>query len=255
MPQLSVVIITFNEEKNIGRCLESIRGIADDIVVVDSHSTDQTEAICKNYPVNFIPHNWEGYSDTKNFANAQAKYDWILSLDADEALSDELKNSILEIKKQGLQKTFSFNRLTNYCGHWVKHCGWYPDKKVRIFDRSITRWNGLIHEELTFSEPVDIVHLKGDCLHYSYYTTDQHYLQADKFTTLAAKDLYEKGQRASVFKLLLSPVNKFIRDYFFKLGILDGAAGYTVSKISAYATFLKYKKLRNLYSSNGASVN
>ena len=252
--ELSVVIITFNEEKNIARCLDSVRDLADDIVVVDSFSADRTTDICRQYHVNLIQRQWEGYSATKNFANSAARYDWVLSLDADEALSDALKASILELKKGEKPVTGEFNRLTNYCGSWIRHGGWYPDKKIRLFDRRITRWNGLIHEELAFSQPVTVVHLEGDCLHYSYYTIDQHYRQADNFTTLAAKDLYEKGKKASLLKMLISPVIKFIRDYFMKLGILDGTAGYTVSKISAYATYQKYKKLRQLYSTNGARV-
>lgn len=255
MPELSVVIITYNEEKNIARCLDSVQGIADDIVVVDSFSSDQTPEICSGYKLNFIQCKWEGYSATKNFANNVARFNWILSLDADEALSDELRASILKIKQGDQLLTCEFNRLTNYCGSWIRHGGWYPDKKIRIFDRSIARWTGLIHEELTFAQPVQVRHLAGDCLHYSYYTKAQHYRQADNFTTLAAKDLYEKGKKASLLRLLISPVIKFIRDYFFKLGILDGAAGYTVSKISAYATYQKYKKLRTLYSSGSAGIN
>ncbi len=247
MLPLSVVIITFNEEKNIARCLDSIQGIADDIVVVDSFSTDKTEEICKKYKVNFVQCKWQGYSLTKNFANQLAKNDWILSLDADEVLSDELKQSVLKVKKEGLLITAKFNRLTNYCGHWIKHCGWYPDVKVRMFDRRITLWEGTIHEELKFSEDISLVHLAGDCLHYSYYTIEQHYKQADKFTSIAAQDLFSQGKKASVLKLIVSPIIKFLRDYIFNLGFLDGSAGFTVCKISAYATFLKYKKLRNIY--------
>ena len=248
MIPLSVVIITFNEEKNIARCLDSIQGIADDIVVVDSFSTDRTEEICKKYNVNFVQCKWEGYSATKNFANQLAKHDWVLSLDADEALSDELKQSILKIKNEDTLVTAEFKRLTNYCGHWIKHCGWYPDVKIRLFDKRITKWEGIIHEELKFSEEVSAVHLSGDCLHYSYYTLEQHYKQADKFTSIAAKDLFEQGKKASFLKLAVSPVVKFIRDYIFNLGFLDGSAGITVCRISAYATYLKYKKLRDLYS-------
>ena len=247
MPQLSVVIITFNEEKNIERCLLSVQGIADDIVVLDSFSSDQTETICKKYKVNFISRKWEGYSPSKNFANAQAKHDWILSLDADEALSDELKKSILELKAKQELGTAAFNRVTNYCGSWIKHGGWYPDTKIRLFDRRITQWTGIIHEELSFSKQVNIQHLKGDCLHYSYYTIEQHYQQAEKFTTIAAKDLFEQNKKASGVKLYISPVVKFFRDYIFKLGFMDGAAGFTVARISAYATYLKYKKLNDLY--------
>jgi glycosyltransferase involved in cell wall biosynthesis len=245
MPQLSVVIITFNEELNIKRCLESILAIADDIVVVDSFSTDKTEEICKQYNVKFIQRKWEGYSATKNFANSQAQYDWILSLDADEALSEELKKSILKIKKKAETETYKFNRLTNYCGTWIRHCGWYPDAKIRIFDRNKAKWEGKIHEQLITSSSPAIL-LKGDCLHYSYYTLDQHYRQSDKFSTLSAQSLYERGKKASIIKLWFSPAVKFINDYIFKLGILDGMAGYVICKISAYTTYLKYKKLREM---------
>lgn len=249
MPQLSVVIITFNEEKNIARCLESIKGLADDIVVIDSFSSDNTQNICKQFQVNFIQHAWEGYSNTKNYANSQAKFNWILSLDADEALSEELKLSIEELKKSDKLNTAKFNRITNYCGNWIKHGGWYPDTKIRLFDKTIAKWTGIIHEELSFSKQIDTLHLKGDCLHYSYYSIEQHYKQADTFTTIAAKDLYEQGKRSSYLKMIISPVLKFIRDYFIKFGFMDGKAGLTVARISAYATYLKYKKLNDLHQS------
>ena len=245
--QLSVVIITYNEEKNIGRCLESVQGVADDIVVVDSFSTDATDKICKKFNVNFIQCKWEGYAKTKNFANSVAQYSWILSLDADEALSEELKRSVLKIKQQEKLVTCSFNRLTNYCGTWIKHCGWYPDKKIRIFDRTIAAWEGTIHEKLIINSANPIIHLKGDCLHYSYYTLDDHYKQVNHFTDLLAQDQYAKRKRVPLIKLYMSPVVKFIRDYIIKLGILDGSAGWRISTISAYATYLKYYKTRKLY--------
>jgi glycosyltransferase involved in cell wall biosynthesis len=246
MPQLSVVIITFNEEKNIGRCLDSVKEIADDIVVVDSFSTDKTQNICEKQKVNFIQHQWEGYSASKNFANSQAKYDWILSLDADEALTEELKKSILKAKKNTELETYKFNRLTNYCGKWIKHCGWYPDTKIRIFDRRIIQWEGSIHEQLTASDETAIL-LKGDCLHYSYPSVEAHIQQTERFTTLSANDLFAKGKKANFIKLYLSPVLKFVKSYVFQLGILDGYYGFLICKISAYSTYLKYSKLNQLH--------
>jgi len=248
MTKLSVVIITLNEERNIGRCLESVKEVADDIVVVDSFSKDETEKICKNFSVNFVQQNWRGYSATKNFANDHAKYDWILSLDADESLSPELIKSITGWKNNGIEKPAKFNRLTNYCGSWVKRGGWYPDTKIRIFNRTKTKWAGEIHEELVFTENSEILHLNGDCFHYSYYTKEEHYKQADKFTTLAAQDLFSKNKNASVLQVYFSPAIKFIRDYIFNLGFLDGKTGYNVARISASATYMKYKKLRGLNS-------
>jgi glycosyltransferase involved in cell wall biosynthesis len=251
MPQLSVVIITFNEEKNIGRCLGSLDGIADDIVILDSFSSDATETICRQHKVNFIQRNWEGYSASKNFANSQAKYNWILSLDADEALSDELKTSILAVKAKDQPYPYKFNRLTNYCGKWIRHCGWYPDTKLRIFDRRTTQWEGMIHEKLVIREGTP-QQLKGDCLHYSYYTIEEHYRQTDKFSTLSAKSLYSEGKNASLLKMVFSPAIKFISCFIFKLGFLDGNAGYTVCKIMAAGTYNKYAKLRAL--NRGASL-
>jgi|ERR1051326_1102641 glycosyltransferase involved in cell wall biosynthesis len=247
MPLLSVVIITNNEEKNIARCLDSIKDVAEDIVVVDSYSTDRTENICMQYDLHFVKHTWEGYSATKNFANAQAKYDWILSLDADEALSYELRKSILEIKKGKEMITCSFNRLTNYCGRWIKHCGWYPDTKVRIFDRRTARWEGNIHEVLKVDPSVSIVKLKGDCLHYSYYSIPEHIEQTEKFTSLAAKDLFEKGKRVNFLRSFFSPVAAFIRSYFFQLGFLDGYYGFVICRISALSVRMKYRKLKELW--------
>ncbi len=249
--KLSVVIITFNEEKNIQRCLSSVKDVADEIVVVDSFSTDQTKEICVKNNVNFIEKTWEGYSESKNFANSQAIHNWILSLDADEALSPELIMAIIDFKKQSTPMVGSFNRLTNYCGSWIRHGGWYPDSKIRIFDKSITKWVGEIHEKLEFSAPVNILHLKGDCLHYSYYSIEQHYAQAEKFTTIASNDLYLSGKKVGVIKIYLSPIVKFIKDYIFKLGFLDGSAGFTIARISAYATYLKYSKLTQHWVKNG----
>jgi glycosyltransferase involved in cell wall biosynthesis len=256
MPQLSVVIITFNEEKNIGRCLESVKDIADDIVVIDSFSTDKTEEICKTKGVRFIQHKFEGHIEQKNWAITQAKFPHILSLDADEALDETLKKSILEIKNNWQYDGYYINRLTNYCGKWIRHCGWYPDKKLRLWDSRKGKWDGTNpHDKYElFEGDKNTSHLNGDILHYSYYTLNDHYKQVYYFTDILAKAEYKEGRKASVIKLLMSPIVKFIRDYIIKLGLLDGKEGFLISRISAYATYLKYKKLRNLYLSKGTSV-
>lgn len=248
MPQLSVVIITFNEEKNIGRCLDSVQDVADDIVVVDSFSTDLTEAICKEKGARFVQHRFEGHIEQKNWAITQAKYPYVLSLDADEALDETLKRSIIEAKNNWRYDGYTMNRLTNYCGQWIKHCGWYPDTKLRLWDSRKGRWGGVNpHDKYEMDEDAKIGHLKGDILHYSYYTLEDHYKQVNYFTDIASKALYKNGKNASWIKLVISPVVKFIRDYFIKLGILDGYYGFVISRISAYATYLKYKKLRKLH--------
>ena len=246
MPLLSVVIITFNEERNIGRCLNSVKEIADDILVVDSFSTDSTESICRKYAVNFIQRKWEGYSLSKNFANTQAKFDWILSLDADEALSPQLQRSLTELKQKHLPVTAGFNRLTNYCGKWIHHSGWYPDFKIRVFDRRITSWDGIIHESLLIDPPQEVLRLSGDCLHYSYYTIEEHYHQAQKFSGLSATYLFDKGKRTNIIGVYLRPAMKFLWNYFIRFGFLDGSKGFTVCRIASYENYLKYSKLLRL---------
>jgi glycosyltransferase involved in cell wall biosynthesis len=247
MTPVSVVIIAFNEEKNIGRCLDSVKEVADDIVVVDSFSTDRTEAICKEKGARFIQHKFEGHIEQKNWAITQAKYPHVLSIDADEALDDRLKRSIINIKEHFSCDGYTMNRLTNYCGQWIRHCGWYPDTKLRLWDSRKGRWGGVNpHDKYEMDAGAKICHLEGDILHYSYYTLDDHYRQVNYFTDISSKALFRQGKNASVLKLAFSPVVKFVRDYFIKLGILDGANGFRISRISAYATYLKYKKLRAL---------
>ncbi len=248
MIQLSVVIITLNEEKNIGRCLESVKEIADDIVVVDSGSTDNTETICKSYGARVIRHPFEGYVKQKNFADAQANYDHILSLDADEVLSEELLQSVKKVKEHFDADGYTMNRLTNYAGKWIRHSGWYPDVKLRLFNRRKGAWTGLlIHEKFEMDEGSKVKHLKGDLLHYSFPSVEDHRKQADKFTTLGAQADFEKGKKAPFYKIWGGPVVKFVKDYVFNMGFLDGKAGLTICWISAGATHDKYKKLKELY--------
>jgi glycosyltransferase involved in cell wall biosynthesis len=245
MPELSVVIITFNEKKNIGRCLDSIVAVADDIVVIDSFSTDNTEAICIAKGARFIKHKFDGHIEQKNYAVTQAKYPHVLSLDADEALDETLIESIKNVKHNWQYDGYEMNRLTNYCGSWIRHSSWYPDKKLRLWDSRKGNWGGLNpHDKYEMEEDAKIGYLKGDILHYSFYTVDQHYKQVNYFTDLMAKSNVESGKKSNIFQLYLSPIVKFFRNYILKLGFLDGSAGFTVCRISAYATYLKYKKMR-----------
>ena len=252
MPKLSAVIITLNEERNIGRCIDSLSGVADDIVVVDSGSADRTEAICREKGARFHYHAWEGYLEQKNHANSLAEHPHILSIDADEALSEPLRASILAVKDNMQADAYSMNRLTNYCGRWIRHGGWYPDTKIRIFHRDKFAWGGeRIHEVLEQKDPSGVVeHLSGDLLHYSYYSIAQHIAQANHFTDLTALTAVEKGKKAGLAKILISPAVKFFRDYVVKLGFLDGYYGYVVCRISAQATFLKYAKIRQIRREN-----
>ena len=249
MVQLSVVIITFNEEKNIARCLDSVKEIADDIIVVDSFSTDKTEEICKAKGARFIANKFEGHIEQKNWAFTQAKFPHIFSIDADEAVSNELKRSILAIKSNWTKDGYYMNRLTNYCGKWIYHCGWYPDKKLRLMDSRKGKWGGINPHDKYEMNGGDGTNgfIKGDILHYSYNTLEDHYKQVEYFTNISAKEYFSKGKKTNMLTILFSPVIKFIRDYIVKLGFLDGGAGYTISRISAYATYLKYKKLQALW--------
>lgn len=252
MIQLSVVIITHNEERNISRCLDSVKSVADDVVVVDSFSTDRTAELCQKAGARFVQHAFEGHIEQKNFAITQARYPHILSLDADESLSEQLQQSIATAKNNWTMDGYSMNRLTNYCGDWIHHCGWYPDRKLRLWDSRKGKWGGTNpHDkfELTVADS-KTGYLQGDILHYSYYSKEEHYKQVYYFTDILANAQYKKGKRAPLVKLILSPAIKFISDYFFKLGFLDGKAGFSVCRISAYATFLKYKKLRAAWNAN-----
>lgn len=252
MPEISVLIITYNEERNIGRCLDSVMDVADDILVVDSFSTDKTEEISKAKGARFFQNKFEGHIEQKNWAITQTKFPHVLSIDADEVLSDELRNSILAIKKNWTKDGYYMNRLTNYCGKWIYYCGWYPDKKLRLFDSRKGKWAGVNpHDKYEMNGGDKATgFLKGDILHYSYNTLEDHYKQVEYFTTISSKELFKKGERGNIFVIYLSPIIKFIRDYIVKLGFLDGGAGFTISRISAYATYLKYKKLRSLWNSN-----
>jgi glycosyltransferase involved in cell wall biosynthesis len=223
--------------------------VADEIVVVDSFSTDRTAELCLNFPkVKFIQRPWQGYAQTKNWANQQATHDYILSLDADESPDEQLQRSIKLAKSSGLKGLFEVNRLTNYCGHWVKHCGWYPDKKIRIFPKSQANWDGdFVHETLRTDKALKITPLEGHLLHYSYHTIEDHRLRIEKYATLNAQKLFSDGKRPLIFKRWYAPLWKFYHVYFLKLGFLDGKAGFHIARLSARSVFLKYKILANLY--------
>ena len=247
MPKLSVVIITFNEERNIGWCIESVLEVADEIVVVDSFSTDKTREICEKSGVKFIEHAFEGHIQQKNFAITQAKYPHQLSLDADEALSGELKSEILKIKNDWQYDGYRMNRLTNYCGKWIHHCGWYPDTKLRLYDSTKGVWGGVNpHDKFELNPGSKVGFLKGDILHYSYYTVEEHIRQAVKFSTIAAKELVGLGKTVSYFQIIVNPVAKFIRNYILRLGFLDGFYGFIICRIAAHETFQKYSKARQI---------
>ncbi len=242
MAAISAVIITYNEETNIKRCLESVATVADEILIIDSFSTDQTTTICREFGCRVIQRPWEGYSRTKNFGNQSAQYDFILSIDADEVLSPRLITSLLA-HKPSLQGAYSMNRLTNYCGKWIHHCGWYPDPKVRLFNRQEAHWVGeYVHEYLQFNRPVATVHLAGDLWHYSFNSFQDHLQRVNQYSELAAQELVALGKENLLPKMLFSPMLKFFKIYLVQRGFLDGFYGFSIASISAFDIFIRYAK-------------
>ena len=246
MPKISAVIITKNEEKNLGRCLDSLKNVVDEILIVDSFSEDRTRNISEEAGAKFLEKEWMGYSATKNWANEQAKYPYILSLDADEALSPEL-HSAIQKAKPSLNGIYAFNRLTNYCGKWIRHSGWYPDTKVRLFPKDAAHWEGaFVHEILKTDPNQPLNHLRGDLFHYSYYTLSEHIARANTYSDLAAQQILEKEKGGLLFKCLLNPYFRFWKHYLLKGGFRDGFYGFVISAISAFEVFLKYSKAHSL---------
>jgi len=245
--KVSAVIITFNEERNIGRCLDSLQGVADEIIVVDSFSKDATQNIALSKGATFIEHAFPGHIEQKNYAISKAKYPHILSLDADEALDDHLREAIKNLKENWQYDGYYLNRLTNYCGKWIRHGLWYPDRKLRLWDSRKGTWGGQNPHDTFILEPgTKTAQLPGHLLHYSIYTFEEHLKQIKKFTDISSAAAYKNGKRSSLLKIIVSPSLKFVRAYIFKLGFLDGKEGWMIARWSAYATYLKYTKLKAL---------
>jgi glycosyltransferase involved in cell wall biosynthesis len=244
MVKISAVILTLNEERNIGRCLESLVDIVDEIVVIDSFSTDKTEEIVKRHNARFIQQKFLGYIEQKNFGMEQVSHEYVLSLDADEALSPELRESIIAVKDNFQLDGYSMNRLANYCGKWIRHSGWYPDRKLRLVNRTKGKWAGTNpHDKFALEPGSKTSILKGDLFHYTFYTVEEHKKQVDNFSSIAAQAKFDKGDRSSWLKLMVKPIAKFLKSYVLKRGFLDGYYGWLIGVYSAKATYLKYMKL------------
>jgi glycosyltransferase involved in cell wall biosynthesis len=239
MIQLSVVIITLNEENRIGRCLQSIQDLADEIVVVDSFSTDQTQAICERFGARFVQRPWTNFGDTKRFATQMASHDYILSLDADEALSPELIIAIQKVKSHWKADAYHFNRLNFVGKKAIRHGGWYPDCKIRLFDRRKANWNEVqVHETVVpIAQDCVIAHLQGDLLHYSFESA-KDLINSPK--TQLYIDMYAHKKRLAKPVVFLKALFSFLKPYVFKLGFLDGKAGFAVAKSGMKYTILKY---------------
>ncbi len=245
LPPVSVCVVALDEEANIEECLRSA-DFAQEWIVVDSHSKDRTRELAAARGARVIERDWPGHVEQKNFAIDQAAHDWVLCLDADERVSPELRASILgSLARPDLPDGFEMARRTWYLGRWIRHAGWYPDRKLRLFRRSRGRWGGV--------DPHDHVHvegrvarLHGDLLHYSYRSIADHLRTIDSFTTIAAREKLAQGRSAGVTDLALRPIGKFLRMYVAKAGFRDGVPGFVVSVTGAYYVFLKYAKLWEL---------
>lgn len=248
MIKLSGVIITYNEERNIEKCLQSLVDVVDEIIVVDSFSTDKTKTICTKYNVTFIEQTFLGYIGQKNFALSQANNDYIVSLDGDEALSKTLQKSILNLKNNWTVNGYYCNRFNNFCGQWIKHSDWYPNKKLRVFDRRKAQWSGINpHDNVVMHDSNSKTgYLKGDILHWTYQTYSEFNLKTEYFSSIAAKAYFDLGKKAPIWKILFNPTWAFFKAYFLRLGFLDGINGFVICVQTANITFLKYTKLREL---------
>jgi glycosyltransferase involved in cell wall biosynthesis len=245
---LSVAVITYNEERNIERCLQSVHGLADEIVVVDSGSKDRTAELATAAGAKVVVHPFEGHIQQKNYAIGQCAHPWVLSLDADEALTPELAASIRATLIEPNHDGYAMNRLTNYCGSWIRHGGWYPDRKLRLFRRGRGQWTGINpHDKYELTDPTSAVgRLAGDLLHYSYRSISDHLRQIDYFTGITANELHRAGAAAPLWRIVLSPPFRFVRDYVLKGGWLDGFHGFVIASLSSAAVLIKYTKLRHL---------
>ena len=242
---ISATIIALNEQANIARAIESLR-CCDEVVVVDSGSSDRTVEIAANLGARVVESQWRGYAGQKNFAAVQASHDWVLSIDADEALSEALEAEIWRIKKNGPRfDAYTMPRMARYLGRWIQHSGWYPDRKVRLYDRRKAKWVGEYVHESVLAEGT-LGHLQCNLLHYTHNSLSGQLRVIDRYTTLAAEELVARKRRVYWTDLVLDPFWTFVRTYFLQAGFLDGMEGLTIAFMAAFYNFLKYAKARNM---------
>jgi glycosyltransferase involved in cell wall biosynthesis len=243
--KITATIITLNEERKIVRAIESLR-CCDEILILDSGSTDRTVELAANLGARAIEAGWRGYAGQKNWAAEQATHDWILSLDADEALSETLEAEIWNLKKTGPQyDAYTMPRQAQYLGRWILHSGWYPDRKVRLYDRLKARWVGdFVHESVQPKGRVG--HLQGNILHFTCDSLSEHLRTLDRYTTLSAEELVSRKVQVSIWRLIFDPPWTFVKAYVFQRGFLDGFEGLIICYMAAFYTFLKYSKARNM---------
>ena len=244
---ISVVIITKNEAHIIANTLQSLQQVTDDIVIVDSGSTDETVAICKKYNATVIETDWSGYGVNKNKGIDAAKYDWVLSLDADEAIDAELQQSLLKLNLTNYEEVFTIRFKNFFCNKWIRFGEWGFDWHIRLFNRTKVQWNNVaVHENLLFPADVKVTRLKGNILHYTVQSRQEYDAKTDHYARMNAKKYVDAGKSPSFFKQYFSPVFAFLQHYIFRLGFLDGAEGFIIAKTTARYTFLKYRYLKEM---------
>jgi len=243
MIKISAVVITFNEEKSISRCINSLKAVADEIIVVDSYSKDATKDICRDAGVKFVENIFEGHIQQKNFALTLAAFDFVLSLDADEYLSDELIHSIKQVKNNATHPAYSMNRLTGIGGRWIYSTDWYPDRKIRLWDKAVGKWGGYNpHDTVVLNSGISVSHLQGNLMHDGY--EDYHDLMTKYAKIFAIANRHKKS--STVFKVLYKSTFTFFRNYIIKFGFTSGFDGLVISFTNAWYTFFKYVMLREL---------
>ena len=243
--KITATIITQDEERNIARAIESLRCV-DEILIVDSGSVDRTVELAQHLGARVIEANWRGYAAQKNWAADQAAHDWVLSIDADEALSEGLEAEIWNLKKAGPEfDAYTMPRLARYMGRWILHSGWYPDRKIRLYRRDKGKFIGdFVHESLDVSGRVG--NLENNILHFTCDSLSEHVKTMERYTTLAAQEIASRKVKPPITKLIFDPVGVFLKTYFLQAGFLDGAEGLSIAYMASFYSFLKYAKARNM---------
>jgi glycosyltransferase involved in cell wall biosynthesis len=251
MKKLSALIITFNEEKNIERCIASLLPVADEIIVLDSFSTDGTVAIARQMGATVHQQAFLGYKQQKNAVLALATHPYVLSLDADEMLSEELAAAVKTAKAQFDYPAYTMNRCNVYCGKYIRRGLWYPDRKLRLFDKGLACWTGYNpHDRVEMSGRVPVQHLKGDIIHFAFDTVAQHRKKNDKVAAMVAASMIEAGIKPQPYKMVINPLWSFINGYLLRLGFLDGHHGLMIAWLTAGQSYSKHNYHRRMYRQN-----
>ncbi|PJJ76762.1 (heptosyl)LPS beta-1,4-glucosyltransferase [Thermoflavifilum aggregans] len=244
MQSISAIVITYNAAAHLQACLQSLLPVASEVLVVDSFSTDQTAEIAQTLPIRFVRHAWQGYGHQKNWAMEQVQHDYVLFIDADEVLSPELQQSILDARQQGLSGCYMLQRLNRYFNRWIYHGLEYPDHKIRLFDRREAAWStDPVHETVVFKTVVQTHLLNGYLLHYTYQDMHTLWLKIDRYAELGAEKLYQQGKKSSCWQWISHPFATFWKAYLLKAGWKEGTAGLLLAFLAAISVFLKYVRL------------